>query len=137
MKKTEILLPENLTEQGETVRYAAAAMLASEEGDYLLRQRDGTPGIWYPDVLGFFGGHIDPHEDAETALRRELVEDLEFSPQQLTYFSFVCYDTARFGPGVGCRFIYETPVTRDDMVQMPQHEGAGMKLLSPDNVLGR
>ncbi len=137
MEKTEILLPENLAEQGKSICYAAAVMLVSEGGGYLLQQRDSTPGIWYPDMLGFFGGGIDSHEDAETALRRELMEELEFNPRKLTYFSFVCYDTARFGPGVGCRYIYESEVTKEDMAQMTQHEGAGMKLLSPDDVLSR
>jgi 8-oxo-dGTP pyrophosphatase MutT (NUDIX family) len=137
LKKTEILLPENLAEQGKFICYAAAAMLVSEEGDYLLQQRDSTPGVWYPNMLCFFGGGIDSYEDAEAALCRELMEELEFNPQKLTYFSFFYYDTPGFGSGGSCRYIYESQVTKYDMAQMTQHEGAGMKLLSPDDVLSR
>ncbi|MDP6781806.1 MAG: NUDIX domain-containing protein [Alphaproteobacteria bacterium] len=131
----EIILPETLIPWGKTIAYAAVAMLVSEDGEYLLQLRDGTPGIWYPEILCFFGGRIDAGEDAETALRRELMEELEFSPRALTYFSFICYGTARFEPGIGCRCIYEVEVTKDDMAAMKQHEGAGTKLLSPEEVL--
>ncbi len=137
LKAMDITLPENLAPRGKAVCYAAAAMLVNEDGNYLLQLRDSTPGIWYPDMLSFFGGRLDSEENAEAALRRELIEELEFSPRALTYFSFICYDTAKFGPGIGCRYIYESQVTKDDMAQMIQHEGAGMKLLSPEDVLSQ
>ena len=128
-------MAEDLVARGKDICYAAAAMLVNEDGDYLLQQRDDTPGIWYPEMLCFFGGRLDAGEDTETALRRELMEELEFIPRNLTYFSFICYDTARFGPGIGCRYVYESQITKDDIARMTQHEGAGMKLLSPKDVL--
>ena len=131
----EITLPETLPPWGKTAAYAAVAMLVSEDGQYLLQLRDGTPGIWCPDMLCFFGGRLDADEDAETALRRELMEELEFSPRAPTYFSFICYGTARFEPGIGCHYVYEVEVTKSDITGMTQHEGAGMKLLSPGDVL--
>ncbi|MDP6031769.1 MAG: NUDIX domain-containing protein, partial [Alphaproteobacteria bacterium] len=87
-EKTPPLFPDPLIPYDARAKYAAAAILLSEEGDYLLQQRDGTPGIWHPNMLGLFGGAIEEGEEAGTALRRELMEELKFSPRQLTYFSF-------------------------------------------------
>jgi 8-oxo-dGTP pyrophosphatase MutT (NUDIX family) len=131
----DILMAEDTAAHGKDVCYAVAAMLITEDGNYLLQQRDGTPGIWYPEMLCFFGGCLEVGEDAVAALRRELLEELEFCPPALTYYSFICYDTAHFGPGIGCRYVYESQITASDMEQMTQHEGAGMKLLSPEDVL--
>ena len=57
-EKTPPLFPDPLIPYDARAKYAAAAILLSEEGDYLLQQRDGTPGIWHPNMLGLFGGAI-------------------------------------------------------------------------------
>jgi|TARA_B100000315_G_scaffold223852_1_gene228980 8-oxo-dGTP pyrophosphatase MutT (NUDIX family) len=118
-------------------KYAVAAILLSEEGDYLLQQRDGTPGIWHPNMLGLFGGTIEEGEEAGAALRRELAEELEFSPRQLTYFSFAFFGTSEIAPGSSCRIIYEACFTREEWKQMVLSEGASMKIISSSDIVGR
>jgi 8-oxo-dGTP pyrophosphatase MutT (NUDIX family) len=115
--------------------YAAVAILLSEEGDYLLQQRDGTPGIWYPNMLGLFGGTIKEGEEAEAALQRELEEELEFSPRQLTYFSFVFFGTAGIAPESGCRIVYEARFTWEERERMILREGDGMKIISSSDII--
>ncbi len=53
------------------------------EDQFLMQLRDDFPHIIYPGVWGFFGGHIEPGEAAETGVRRELMEELAYVPPVL------------------------------------------------------
>ena len=134
-EKTPPLFPDPLIPYDARAKYAAAAILLSEEGDYLLQQRDGTPGIWHPNMLGLFGGAIEEGEEAGTALRRELMEELKFSPRQLTYFSFGFFGHSKIALGSSCRIIYEARFTQEEWEQMVLSEGAGMKIISSSDIL--
>ncbi|MFA5155635.1 MAG: NUDIX domain-containing protein [Patescibacteria group bacterium] len=50
-----------------------------------LQKREPDAARW-PDYFGFFGGGREPGEDAETALRREIQEELSFAPVGYEYF---------------------------------------------------
>jgi hypothetical protein len=41
-------------------RDAAAAIIVTDDGRYLMQERDDTPGIFYPDHWGLFGGAFEP-----------------------------------------------------------------------------
>jgi 8-oxo-dGTP diphosphatase len=56
------------------------------EGQFLLQLRDDFPHIIYPGVWGFFGGHIEPDENAEVGIRRELLEEIGYVPPNLQLF---------------------------------------------------
>ena len=53
----------------------ALAML-QRQGRWLLQLRDDIEGIVAPGHWGLFGGHLDPGESPEAALRRELLEEI-------------------------------------------------------------
>ena len=55
----------------------AVAML-EREGRWLLQLRDDIEGIVHPGTWGLFGGHLDPGETPEQALRRELEEEISW-----------------------------------------------------------
>lgn len=56
---------------------------------FLMQLRDDIPGIAFPGNWGLFGGHLEPGEAPETALVRELQEEIGFYPQQ--FWQFNCY----------------------------------------------
>ncbi len=64
---------------------AVALALLEREGRWLLQLRDDLPGIVAPGHWGLFGGHLDPGETPEQALRRELREEIAWEAGPLTY----------------------------------------------------
>jgi 8-oxo-dGTP diphosphatase len=50
--------------------------MLEREGLWLLQLRDDVAGIVHPGTWGLFGGHLDPGETPEEALRRELIEEI-------------------------------------------------------------
>jgi 8-oxo-dGTP diphosphatase len=56
------------------------------EDKFLVQLRDNIPGIVYPGHWGLFGGHIEADETPEEALKRELIEEIGYSVDQLTPF---------------------------------------------------
>jgi len=54
-----------------------------QDNRWLLQLRDDIDGIVAPGCWGLFGGHLEADENAEIALRRELLEEIGWCPQQL------------------------------------------------------
>ena len=53
-----------------------ALAVLEHEGRWLLQLRDDIAGIVAPGCWGLFGGHLEPGESPEEALRRELWEEI-------------------------------------------------------------
>jgi 8-oxo-dGTP pyrophosphatase MutT (NUDIX family) len=64
----------------------AVCFLTDERGWVLLQERDsGAPR--YPDCWGMVGGHVDPGEDFDTAVHREILEETGLVVEGLTLWS--------------------------------------------------
>lgn len=62
------------------VHYLVAALIVQEDR-ILLGKRSPERAFW-PNVWDVFGGHIEPEEQPEQALARELQEELGITPTQ-------------------------------------------------------
>ena len=57
--------------------------MIESDGRWLLQLRDDIEGILYPGQWALFGGHLDPGETPEVALRRELEEEINWAGSEL------------------------------------------------------
>ena len=57
--------------------------MLEREGRWLMQLRDEISSIVAPGCWGLFGGHLDPGETPEQALRRELLEEISWQPPAL------------------------------------------------------
>lgn len=60
--------------------------MLEREGRWLLQLRDDIAGIAHPGCWGLFGGHLEPGETAEQALRRELQEEIDWQAGELPFW---------------------------------------------------
>ncbi|MBT4769352.1 MAG: NUDIX domain-containing protein [Rhodospirillaceae bacterium] len=111
------------------------ALFHTEDGRYLMQLRDSTKGIWFPRMWCLFGGGVKAGENPVEALRREIKEELDFVPETFSYFSRVGYEVPDFAPSISHRYAYESRITQADVDGMVQHEGAGKRLMSAEDIL--
>lgn len=109
-----------------TVEVAIAILYQADQ--FLLQLRDDIPGIAYPGYWGFFGGHLDPGEQPETAMWRELQEEIGYTPPTLTQFK-----SYRQDPTV-VRHVFTAPLTVE-VDALILHEGWDMALFTLDDVV--
>ena len=113
---------------------AAAAIVVTEDGRYLLQLRDDIPGIFYPGHWGCFGGAIGRGETPLQALRRELAEELEFSSDAGEEFVSFDFDLTRIGQGRKFRAYFEFVVSAERIARFVLHEGAAMRTFTADEL---
>jgi 8-oxo-dGTP diphosphatase len=104
----------------------ALAML-HRDGRWLMQLRDEIPNIVAPGCWGLFGGHLDPGETPEQALRRELLEEISWQPPavELVMVHHIHRRTAHV-------FQAELSVPLE---QLQLLEGQDLGLISPEELL--
>jgi 8-oxo-dGTP pyrophosphatase MutT (NUDIX family) len=115
---------------------AVAALLVTEDGRYLLQRRDDLATIWYPDHWGLFGGAVEEGEAADAAMRRELLEELEFAPDGLEWFTRFDFDFTGFGQKQLYRVYYLIPLRLNQLDRLCLHEGAELGVFSAAELFG-
>lgn len=63
-----------------------AIAILHQDGKFLMQLRDDLPNIFYPGHWALFGGHIEPDEPPDTAIRRELLEEIAYTPPTIAKF---------------------------------------------------
>ena len=104
----------------------ALAML-QRDGRWLMQLRDEIPNIVAPGCWGLFGGHLDPGETPEQALRRELLEEISWQPLavELVMVHHVHRRTAH---------VYQSELSVP-LEQLLLLEGQDLGLVSPEELL--
>lgn len=91
-----------------------------------MQLRDDIPGIFYPGHWALFGGHLEPGESTDTAIARELLEEIGYQPPGLAPFG--CYEDAQV-----IRHVYqaELAVPKNQLVL---NEGWDMDWLTAEEI---
>ena len=106
------------------VRVAIAILYQNDK--FLMQLRDDIPNIVYPGHWGLFGGHLEPGETPEIAVKRELLEEISYTPPNLLEFG--CYPDEK-----AIRHVYQAPLTVE-LNQLVLLEGWDMNFLTIDNI---
>jgi 8-oxo-dGTP pyrophosphatase MutT (NUDIX family) len=77
---------EPLLNKKEEVSVLLPYRKSSGEHEFFLQKRDGNPPT-DPNVFSMFGGGLEGSERPEDALKRELFEELEYTPADPQYFA--------------------------------------------------
>jgi 8-oxo-dGTP pyrophosphatase MutT (NUDIX family) len=115
---------------------AVAAILVLEDGRYVMQLRDNIAGIFYPGHWGCFGGAVDSGERPLHALKRELMEEVEFRATQAVEFTRFRFDLRRLGQANVYRIYYEVPIKRKALKGLVLHEGKSIRVFSGRQLLG-
>jgi 8-oxo-dGTP pyrophosphatase MutT (NUDIX family) len=119
----------------DIARWCAAALLVAPDGRYLMQLRDDKPTILLPGHWALFGGTVDAGETAAAAMRRELIEELEFAAAETTAFSEMVVELPFAPPRFDRMSFFAVPITERQEQAMVQHEGAGRRLFTPEDLV--
>ena len=104
------------------------ALLRLDQDRFLFQLRDDIPDIIMPGRWGLFGGHVDPGEDFEPAIRRELAEELNFTAREVRFATEMCYPVS--AGGWAHRQFFEIPIPEADIAGMELREGCAMRVMA-------
>lgn len=73
------------------IKHMVSFVLVNPQGEILLQQRDEKPGIAYPGHWTIFGGAVEDDDDSlDTAVMREMWEELELDLPLRHWHSYTC-----------------------------------------------
>lgn len=114
---------------------SAAAILRHSDGRILLQLRDDRPDIPFPDHWGCFGGSLDPGESYETALRRELAEELELVVREVRLVARLTFEAVELAIPSHIRSYFLVPISPAEHGGLVLHEGAAMRLFTLSEIM--
>ena len=106
------------------------------DGAYLMQLRSQKAGIFYPGHWGLFGGAVDDGEHADSALARELREELGIEVAGAEYFTEFSFDFGFCGRGHVWRRYYRVAMTAGAAAKMVLGEGSEMRAFTASEILG-
>ncbi|MEH2392003.1 MAG: NUDIX hydrolase [Nostoc sp.] len=102
-----------------------AIAILYQKNKFLMQLRDNIPGILYPGYWGLFGGHIEPDETPDLAVKREILEEIGYLP---SFVEFGCYFHERV-----VRHVFHAPLLVE-LNQLVLNEGWDMGLLTLEDI---
>ncbi|MGB3559785.1 MAG: NUDIX hydrolase [Geitlerinemataceae cyanobacterium] len=107
------------------IHHVAVAILYRHDR-FLMQLRDNIPNIVYPGFWTFFGGHIEPEETPEIAVKREILEEIGYEMPSAELFNK--YETAE-----SVRYVFHAPLTVE-LEELVLNEGWDMGLWTIDEI---
>jgi 8-oxo-dGTP pyrophosphatase MutT (NUDIX family) len=95
---------------------------------FVFLQKRAKDAKRLPDYFGLFGGGIENNESSEEALKREILEELDFVPEEYKFFRF--YDFEQ-----GAKYVYILKVSDNFEKNIKILEGEYGKFFSEEDVL--
>src|SRR5437016_4692012 len=115
---------------------SVAAIIVSNNQRYLLQHRENRPDISHPNKWCLFGGAREPGEPAAEALKREMIEELNFHVHELDPFLTCIFETWYEGRRTR-KFFFSIQATDQEAERMALREGQGLAWLSFAEILVR
>lgn len=116
----------------QTSPITEVAIAILHQGDrFLMQLRDDIPSIRLPGHWAFFGGHLEPGESPDVAMRRELEEEIGYVPPNLQLFHSYRDTITPTEPVI--RHIYHAPISVG-LSALTLNEGWDMAFLTHDQV---
>jgi 8-oxo-dGTP pyrophosphatase MutT (NUDIX family) len=115
-----------------TGRHVAAALLVTPAGRYLMQHRDDLPHILLPGHWSCFGGSVEPGESPDAAIRRELLEEIEYRAREVAAFTEMEVLLPLDPPRRDRMSFFVVPILAADLDRMVLHEGQGKALFTPE-----
>ena len=103
-----------------------AIAILYQKNKFLMQLRDNIPGILYPGYWALFGGHIEPGETPEVAVKREILEEIGYILPP--FVEFGRYTNERV-----VRHVFHAPLLVE-LNQLVLNEGWDMRLLTPEDI---
>ncbi|MEH2457460.1 NUDIX hydrolase [Nostoc sp.] len=103
-----------------------AIAILYQKNKFLMQLRDNIPGILYPGYWALFGGHIEPGETPEVAVKREILEEIGYTLPPFVEFGY--YPGERV-----VRHVFHAPLLME-LNQLVLNEGWDMGLLTPEDI---
>jgi len=110
-------------------------LLVLPDGKVVLQRRDSRPKV-APNKLACFGGHVDPGEPPDTAMRRELGEETSLDAAHMDIrriYEYDLRDAERGGDKVHF-YLYKTNISSPEF---EVHEGVGAETYTIEEALAR
>lgn len=111
---------------------ASAAIIVDKYENFLLQKRDNKKSIFFPGHLGLFGGAKETKETYEKALKRELVEEIGFSPLNIKFFIKLSF---KFENKKIHRYFYICKVNLINAKEIILNEGESFKIYTKSKLL--
>lgn len=105
------------------IREVAIAII-HQEGKFLIQLRDDIPTIIYPNCWALFGGHLEAGETPESALIREIKEEINYDV--ISFSKFNTYQNQNV-----IRHVFDLPLTVK-IEDLTLGEGWDFALVSPE-----
>jgi 8-oxo-dGTP pyrophosphatase MutT (NUDIX family) len=109
---------------------AVAAIIYTKDNEVLLQKRDNLSTIFYPNYWGFFGGAIDYKESSNMAIRRELLEEInyDFPNTRIKNLGSFSFNAIEIGISDFTRDFYTILISKEEVAMYKLGEGADFAL---------